>query len=79
MSDGESAHRRIPPMRPGRDNRTILENLGLLAELAGTWQGTGFNLVARPDFQDGTNVFGSSTFQVEGVVLSKSSMGAPIR
>ncbi|MGA2412375.1 MAG: heme-binding protein [Candidatus Binataceae bacterium] len=31
--------------------------MGLLAELAGTWHGTGFNLVARPDFDDQTNVF----------------------
>jgi hypothetical protein len=34
-----------------------LANLGLLGELAGNWHGTGFNLVARPDFQDQTNVF----------------------
>ncbi len=32
---------------------TILDRLGLLGELAGTWQGPGFNLIARPDFKDG--------------------------
>ena len=43
-------------MRKSPDNETVLENLGLLAELAGNWHGTGFNLVARPDFQDRTDV-----------------------
>lgn len=57
MNDGQPAHPRVPSVRMGRENPAVLDNLGLLAELAGTWQGTGFNLVARPDFQDGTNVF----------------------
>ncbi len=47
----------IPSVRISPDNATVLQNLGLLAELAGVWQGTGFNLVARPDFQDQTNLF----------------------
>jgi hypothetical protein len=48
---------RIPSVRKIADNATVLQQLGLLAELAGTWHGTGFNLVARPDFEDQTNVF----------------------
>lgn len=28
----------------------ITAGLDLLAELAGTWKGHGFNLIARPDF-----------------------------
>ena len=34
------------------DSATILGDLGLLGELAGTWQGSGFNLIARPDRKD---------------------------
>jgi hypothetical protein len=49
--------RRIPSVRLSPDNDTVLSNLGLLRELAGNWHGTGFNLVARPDFQDKTNTF----------------------
>lgn len=48
---------RIPTVRKVADNATVLNNLGLLAELAGRWHGTGFNLVARPDFEDQTNLF----------------------
>src|SRR5580704_9537573 len=57
MGNGQAAHPRIPSVRISPDNATVLQNLGLLAELAGNWHGTGFNLVARPDFQDQTNVF----------------------
>lgn len=31
---------------------TVLAKLGLIAELAGTWQGGGLNIAARPDFQN---------------------------
>jgi hypothetical protein len=48
---------RIPTVRRAEDNTTVLSELGLLAELAGTWHGKGFNLVARPDFEDKTNLF----------------------
>jgi hypothetical protein len=48
---------RIPTVRRVEDNKTVLEQLGFLSELAGTWQGSGFNLVGRPDFDDQTNVF----------------------
>jgi hypothetical protein len=57
MSNGNAAHPRIPSVRISPDNAEVLQNLGLLAELAGNWHGTGFNLVARPDFEDQTNVF----------------------
>jgi hypothetical protein len=43
--------RRIP------DSQTVLANLGLLQNLAGTWQGRGFNLIARPDFQGNSNLY----------------------
>jgi len=40
----------VDTVRRGRPGSQVLENLGLLGDLAGTWQGTGFNLVARPFF-----------------------------
>ncbi|WP_428532289.1 heme-binding protein [Rhodopila sp.] len=38
----------------GRNNT---DGLGLLADLAGTWRGKGFNLIARPDFKDNTDLY----------------------
>jgi hypothetical protein len=40
----------IPSIRRPFDNNSILQNLGVLNDFAGTWHGTGFNLVARPFF-----------------------------
>jgi hypothetical protein len=48
---------RIPSIRISPDNATVLANLGLLRDLAGTWEGRGFNLVARPDFENNANLF----------------------
>jgi hypothetical protein len=48
---------RIPSVRLPLDSTTILDKLGLLRELAGTWQGTGFNLIARPDFKDKADLY----------------------
>lgn len=39
--------RRIAP-----GSEQVITNLGLLASFAGTWVGTGFNLIARPDKQN---------------------------
>jgi hypothetical protein len=47
----------INSVRLPLDNATILGKLGLLGELAGTWQGTGFNLIARPDFHDKADLY----------------------
>jgi hypothetical protein len=47
----------IPSVRLPLDSTTILDKLGLLRELAGTWQGTGFNLIARPDFKDKADLY----------------------
>jgi hypothetical protein len=43
--------RRIPDVRVTPDIGTVSENLGLLRNLGGSWRGSGFNLIARPDFQ----------------------------
>jgi hypothetical protein len=48
---------RVRSTRIAPDNATVLEQLGLLADLAGTWAGTGFNLIARPDFRDSANLY----------------------
>lgn len=48
---------RVRARRISADSATVGEQLGLLAELAGTWRGSGFNLIARPDFHDGANTY----------------------
>ncbi len=48
---------RISSVRISPDNKTVLANLGLLAELAGSWHGSGFNLIARPDFEGKANLY----------------------
>lgn len=45
-----SSSRRFAPAHP-------TESLGLLAGLAGNWRGHGFNLIARPDFHDKTDLY----------------------
>lgn len=44
-------------VRYSPDNDAVLRKLGLLRELAGSWQGYGFNLIARPDFQGQANLY----------------------
>jgi hypothetical protein len=48
---------RITSTRISADTATVQQQLGLLADLAGTWEGTGFNLIARPDFHDDANTY----------------------
>jgi hypothetical protein len=48
---------RISDIRITPDNQTVLSQLGLLKDLAGTWKGRGFNLIARPDFHDKTDLY----------------------
>ncbi|HXZ06169.1 MAG TPA: heme-binding protein [Ktedonobacteraceae bacterium] len=47
----------IELIRMSPDSPSVLANLGLLQDLAGTWQGRGFNLIARPDFQGNSNLY----------------------
>jgi hypothetical protein len=47
----------VPQVRITPDNLTVLKQLGLLQELVGTWKGRGFNLIARPDFNDQTDLY----------------------
>ncbi len=48
---------RIPTIRQVPPGATVRQNLGLLAELEGSWRGQGFNLVARPDREGGANLY----------------------
>lgn len=47
----------ITSFRPVPPPEQVVSNLGVLAKLAGRWRGTGFNLIARPDFQGGSDIF----------------------
>jgi len=38
-------------------DHAALKELGHLRELSGTWEGRGFNLIARPDFHDKANLY----------------------
>ncbi len=50
-------YERISSVRISPDNSTVLDKLGYLAELAGTWKGEGFNLIARPNFEGNANLY----------------------
>jgi hypothetical protein len=54
------AERRTTPARTSAHRFSTADataNLGLLKDLAGTWEGHGFNLIARPDFHDNADLF----------------------
>src|SRR3974390_1410167 len=53
----EGIRQRISDNRITPDNTTVLNQLGLLQDFAGTWKGKGFNLIARPDFHDKTDLY----------------------
>lgn len=46
-----------PSIRITKSNIDVLKDLGFIAELAGTWHGKGFNLIARPDGTGGAPLF----------------------
>jgi len=48
---------RISSTRISPYTDTVLKQLGLLKDLIGTWRGKGFNLIARPDFHDKTDLY----------------------
>lgn len=57
-------------------SKNVLEGLGLLADLAGTWKGHGFNLIARPDFHDKTDLYLQLNHTRE--TLTFTPIGSPI-
>jgi len=48
---------RVETVRISSDHATVAKQLGLLQELAGSWRGHGFNLIARPDGQGQANLY----------------------
>ena len=48
---------RIPNVRITPDDETVRAQLGLLRDFAGTWEGHGFNLIARPDGEGDSNLY----------------------
>jgi len=69
----------ISSVRLSPNNATVLQQLGLLSELAGRWHGGGFNLVARPDFQDHTNLFLELNLTSETLHFTPISSSIPNR
>jgi hypothetical protein len=57
-------------------NSGVLNQMGLLAELNGTWEGRGFNLIARPDFAGQQNLYLQLNQTVE--TLRVIPIGSPI-
>ena len=53
--------------------------LGLLRELPGTWIGTGFNLIARPDFQNQKPFFLEINGTLEDLTFELIGGGIPNR
>jgi hypothetical protein len=51
------ATNQISSIRISPDSESVGQNLGFLADLQGTWEGQGFNLIARPDKQGGSPLF----------------------
>lgn len=66
----------IPAIRISPDRKTVGEKLGFLAELSGTWEGEGFNLIARPDKQGGSPLFLelNQTFEILSFIPISSSI-----
>lgn len=66
----------IPSIRLGKERASDTANLGFLARLSGTWEGEGFNLIARPDKQGGSPLFLelNQTFETLSVVPISSSI-----
>jgi hypothetical protein len=54
---GPVAKEYIPSIRNSPHSNTVGQRLGFLADLRGTWEGRGFNLIARPDKTGGSPLF----------------------
>lgn len=76
MADDVQQAVRIPSVRISPEREKIGTKLGFIAELSGTWEGQGFNLVARPDKQGGSPLFLelNQTFETLSFVPISSSI-----
>jgi hypothetical protein len=73
------AERRIPSIRLVPTNAEVLDELGPLANLVGTWEGRGFNLIARPDFHDQANLYLQLNHTHENLRVSSIGSAIPNR
>ena len=78
-NDGPLLRDAIPSVRLSPSNEDVLANLGPLRELAGNWEGFGFNLVARPDFVNGANLFLELNLTKETLKFDPISTSVPNR
>jgi hypothetical protein len=70
------APERISTFRSSSSATELIANLGPLAELPGTWSGSGFNMIARPDFEGGNDIFLELNLTEETLVFD--AIGAPV-
>ncbi|WP_265442807.1 heme-binding protein [Flexivirga meconopsidis] len=47
----------VSSVRYSPENDNVIQHLGMLREFAGPWEGRGFNLIARPDFEGHANLY----------------------
>ncbi len=78
MADTESLER-VPTVRLSPPTDDVFADLGPLRELEGTWEGHGFNLVARPDFEGGANLFLELNLTKEHLRFDPISSSVPNR
>jgi hypothetical protein len=68
-----------PVSRASAPFATALPKLGPLAEFPGTWTGTGFNLIARPDFKNNKPFFLEINGTIETLEFSRIGGDIPNR
>ncbi|HEV3047782.1 MAG TPA: heme-binding protein [Solirubrobacteraceae bacterium] len=67
---------RVPSVRIAPDSETVLKELGLLKDMPGSWQGHGFNLIARPDREGEADLYLELNQTDE--TLKLETIGSPI-
>ena len=70
---------RIPTVRISPSPQDVIESLGPLGDLPGFWEGHGFNLVARPNFEHNTNLFLELNLTQETLKFDPISTSVPNR
>jgi hypothetical protein len=68
-----SSFRGVPPQE------TLAQSLGPLQDLPGRWSGFGFNLIARPDFQGGNDIFLELNLTKENLQFTSIGSNVPNR
>jgi hypothetical protein len=70
----------VPTIRLRPDRHTLLDKYGLLRHLLGTWIGTGFNLIMRPNFApvNGQQSDHFLEINLTQEILKVDTIGAPI-